>query len=113
MRAAGGAMREDGATARQALRRKRGLFRGQRVVRRDDQRVPTMTGGHLSSPANPLGVAPCFAAVVDRGGRVAEHSGHCAGHEPDLSTRYLVPSCRGRRVALCLEAYDGRSTSYL
>ena len=106
-------MREGGHPAREALRRKRGLFRAQRVARRDDLRVPTMTGGHLSSPVKPLDVAPCFAAVVGRDVRAAEHGGHCAGHEPDLSTRYAVPSRCGRRVASSLEAHGKRFSSYL
>ncbi|KAL1698315.1 hypothetical protein EV121DRAFT_274518 [Schizophyllum commune] len=75
-------------------------------------RVPTMTGGHLSSPANPLGVVPCFAAVVGRDGRIAEHGGHCAEREPDASTPPLVPSCPGRRVVSCLEDHERRSVSH-
>ena len=83
-----------------------GFCRAQRVVRRDDQGVATMTSGHLSSSANPLDVAPCFTAVVGRDVRVAEHGGYCAGRGPDAPAR-----ASSRRVGL--EALDGRFVSYL
>lgn len=76
-------------TAWEALRGKRGPFPCPAGC------AAQRSGGLLSSPANRLDVAPCLAAVVGRGRRVAEQSGHCAGHEPDLSTRHPVPSCRG------------------